>query len=181
MLSSYSALPLGSLQNFEKGKGRLSTKFFQRLSEARTMRVMQLLRHDVAYLDCIPLVGAFAFLFCLAAGASLSSRFRLTVKGKCAFTVSPPALVEANGHLSLFYVVQLQRLAPRIASEFRERQRTPFHEILPASVGADIGAFAFLLVYHFFLVFGCLTWCEEGPFWYYMFNLHEDNCSIVTW
>lgn len=99
------------------------------------MGVMQSLRHDVTFLDCIPQIGASAFLFWPAAGASLSSRFKQTVNAKNAFTVCLPALVKANGHLSLFFSGQLQGLAPRVASEFRERQRTPFQEILPAPVG----------------------------------------------
>ena len=80
------------------------------------MGVMQSLRHDVSFLDCIPQIGASAFLFWPAAGASLSSRFRQTVKAKNAFTVCLPALVKANGHLLLFFSGQLQRLAPRVAS-----------------------------------------------------------------
>ena len=118
-LSSSSALPLGSLQNFVKGKGRLSTKFFQCLSEAHRMWVMQSLRQDVAFLDCLPLRAPFPFLLCLATAPCPSGHFRISRKA-----------------------------------------RSPFHEILPVPARADIGTFAFLLVYHSFLVFGCLAWCE---------------------
>ena len=96
------------------------------LLEVRTMQFMQSLRHDVAFLDCLPLTP-FAFLLCLATGASLSSRFRQAVKAKYAFTVCLPALEGSHdaSHAVVATRCRVLRL-PSFTGTFRFSISVPF-------------------------------------------------------
>lgn len=95
------------------------------------------------------LIRRLRFSYCLASDASCSIASNLQIKAKNAFIANFPALIAAKRRLPLFYIVQLRRLASRVASEFQQRQSTPLREILPALFDSRLGAYAFLILVSF--------------------------------